>query len=125
MNGALASSRLCESDIDYVNLHGTATPMNDISEDQGLMKVFTSRPTCSSTKGFTGHTLGAAGIVDAVLSCIAITDHYVPPNLNTHDLDERIQANILLQGKEQKLEYVMSNSFGFGGSNASLIFGAA
>lgn len=125
MNGALASSGLCESDIDYVNLHGTATPMNDISEDQGLMKVFTSRPTCSSTKGFTGHTLGAAGIVDAVLSCIALTDHYLPPNLNTHELDGRIQANILLQGKEQKLDYVMSNSFGFGGSNASLIFGAA
>jgi len=106
-----------------VNLHGTATPVNDLSEDHGMMKVFTSHPVCSSTKGFTGHTLGAAGIVEAVLSCIALEDQYVPPSLNTMELDARIQVNILLQGGDRQLNRVMSNSFGFGGSNACLIFG--
>ena len=125
MGRALASAGLGESGIDYVNLHGTATPVNDISEDQGLMKVFSGSPPCSSTKGFTGHTLGAAGIVEAVFCCIALQDQYIPPSLNTRELDHRIQSNILLQGREQQLNYVMSNSFGFGGSNASLIFGVA
>ncbi len=123
MGRALACSGLGESDIDYVNLHGTATPVNDLSEDNALMKIFSGKPCCSSTKGFTGHTLGAAGIVEAVFNCIALADQYVPPSLNTSELDEGIRANILLQGRQQQLNYVMSNSFGFGGSNACLIFG--
>jgi len=123
MGRALASAEVGESQINYVNLHGTATPVNDLSEDHGMMKVFTSHPVCSSTKGFTGHTLGAAGIVEAVLSCIALEDQYVPPSLNTMELDARIQVNILLQGGDRQLNRVMSNSFGFGGSNACLIFG--
>lgn len=123
MGRALASSRLSESMIGYVNLHGTGTPANDLSEDKGLMKTFSSSPVCSSTKGFTGHTLGAAGIVEALLSCFVVEDHYLPPSLNTQVLDENIQATILLQGREQQVNYVMSNSFGFGGNNTSLIFG--
>ncbi len=67
--------------------------------------------------------MGAAGIVEAVFNCIALADQYVPPSLNTSELDEGIRANILLQGRQQQLNYVMSNSFGFGGSNACLIFG--
>ncbi len=124
MGRALAGSALAASEIDYVNLHGTATPVNDLSESHGLLKIFTSNPACSSTKGFTGHTLGAAGIVEAIFCCLALQDQYIPPSLNTLELDHRIHLNIELQGKEQQLNHVMSNSFGFGGSNACLIFGA-
>lgn len=124
MGRAMAGSGLTSSEIDYVNLHGTATPVNDLSESHGLLKVFTSDPACSSTKGFTGHTLGAAGIVEAVFCCLALEEQYVPSSLNTLELDDQIRLNIVLQGRERQLKYVMSNSFGFGGSNACLIFGA-
>lgn len=125
MDKALQSALLKATDIDYVNLHGTATPANDLSEDQGLMRVFGSELPCSSTKGFTGHTLGAAGIVEAVLCCLALEDQYLPPSLNTQVVDEQIHGNILLQGKAMPVAHVMSNSFGFGGSNTSLVFGMA
>lgn len=124
MARALAGSGLAGSDIDYVNLHGTATPLNDLSEDHGLKTVFEHDLPCSSTKGFTGHTLGAAGIVEALLSSLALEDQYLPPSLNTRVLDENIKSNILLQGREQRVNFVMSNSFGFGGSNICLVFGA-
>ena len=125
MHKALQHASLSPEDIDYVNLHGTATPVNDLSEDRGLMRVFGKNFPCSSTKGFTGHTLGAAGIVEAVFCCLALEEQYLPPSLNTQTVDEQIVANILLQGQSADLQQVMSNSFGFGGSNASLIFGRA
>ena len=123
MRRALESAGLEPAAIDYINLHGTATPANDLSEDRALMQVFEGGVPCSSTKGFTGHTLGAAGIVEAVFSCIALDQGLMPPSLNTLHVDEAIHSPILVEGRAQAIRHVMSNSFGFGGSNASLVIG--
>lgn len=123
MRQALVSAGLKPSEIDYINLHGTATPANDQSEDRALMDVFEGGVPCSSTKGFTGHTLGAAGILEAIFSCIAIEQGLMPASLNTKAVDGAIHSPILLEPREQDVRRVMSNSFGFGGSNASLILG--
>jgi 3-oxoacyl-[acyl-carrier-protein] synthase-1 len=123
MQQALEMANLRASDIDYINLHGTATPANDLSEDRALMSVFQGHTPCSSTKGFTGHTLGAAGIAEAIFSCIALEQGLLPASLNTQQVDEAIHSSILLEPREQEVRRVMSNSFGFGGSNASLILG--
>lgn len=123
---ALTRAGLNASQVDYINLHGTATPANDLAEDKAMMTVFGGKSPCSSTKGFTGHTLGAAGIVGAVYSCIAIDENLLPVSLNTQLVDERIQSNIVLDStssEKPSLDIVMSNSLGFGGSNASLIIG--
>jgi 3-oxoacyl-[acyl-carrier-protein] synthase-1 len=123
---SLARAGLAPSQIDYINLHGTATPANDLAEDKAMMTVFEGKNPCSSTKGFTGHTLGAAGIVGAVFSCIAIEENLLPVSLNTQNVDEKIQSNIVLDStsaKQSSVDIVMSNSLGFGGSNASLIIG--
>jgi len=125
---ALARAGLAPSQIDYINLHGTATPANDLAEDKAMITVFEGKNPCSSTKGFTGHTLGAAGIVGAVFSCIAIEENLLPVSLNTQSVDERIQSNIVLDStsaEKSSVDIVMSNSLGFGGSNASLIIGRA
>src|SRR3546814_16350834 len=78
MRDALARANLSAADVDYINLHGTATPSNDASEDQAVMSVFGAQTPCSSTKGYTGHTLGAAGIVEAVFSLLAIENGLLP-----------------------------------------------
>ena len=123
MESALDRAGLTAADIDYINLHGTATPANDASEDQAVSRLFGSRTPCSSTKGFTGHTLGAAGIVEAVFSIIAIENDLVPVSLNTEEIDPGFNCNIVLNKISKPVKRVMSNSFGFGGTNASLIFG--
>ncbi|BAO44044.1 beta-ketoacyl-[acyl-carrier-protein] synthase family protein [Thiolapillus brandeum] len=124
MGQALASAGLKKSDIHYVNLHGTATPANDLSEDKAMMRLFGDELPCSSTKGFTGHTLGAAGIVEALFSAQVLQHQYLPPSAQTRSVDPRINSNILLDGRERQVRRVMSNSFGFGGSNISLVFGS-
>jgi len=132
MQQALHRAGLLPSRIDYINLHGTATPANDLAEDKAMMTVFSGNNPGSSTKGFTGHTLGAAGIVGAVFSCLAIEHNFLPVSLNTQRVDDRIQSNIVLDPHltagsvsplNGRVNTVMSNSFGFGGSNASLIIG--
>ncbi|WP_028081058.1 beta-ketoacyl-ACP synthase [Solimonas soli] len=124
MQDALARAGLGAADVDYINLHGTATPANDASEDQGVMAVFGEHgPTCSSTKGYTGHTLGAAGIVEAVFAALAVEHGFVPPSLNTRELDPALRARYALVPVEQRVRHAASNSFGFGGNNACLIFG--
>ena len=125
MQQALQSASLKPEDIDYINLHGTATPANDRSEDRGLMQVFGGKVPCSSTKGFTGHTLGAAGILEAIIACIAIEEGLMPPSVNTKALDEEIHSPVILSPQRQAINRVLSNSFGFGGSNASLVIGRA
>ncbi len=124
MGRALASAGLKESDIHYVNLHGTATPANDLSEDRAMMRLFDEALPCSSTKGFTGHTLGAAGMVEAIYCALVLHHQYLPLSAQTRSIDERIKSNVLLEGREQQVRQVMSNSFGFGGSNISLVFGS-
>ncbi len=125
MEGALQRAALSESDIGYVNLHGTGTTANDLSESLAVSKVFGDAVPASSTKGWTGHTLGAAGIVEAVFSMEAINNNWVPQSLNTECVDPKISINILLSPQEASLKAVLSNSFGFGGSNCSLVFGRA
>jgi 3-oxoacyl-[acyl-carrier-protein] synthase-1 len=123
MQQALDRAGLDASQVDYVNLHGTATPANDRSEDQAVIRVLGEETPCSSTKGFTGHTLGAAGILEAAVCCIAIEQGLMPASINTETKDETIRANILLEARHRVVSRVMSNSFGFGGSNAALLIG--
>lgn len=123
MQRALDSACLPPEALDYINLHGTATPANDRSEDHAVMAVFGDRVPVSSTKGWTGHTLGAAGIVEAVIGWLAIEHGYCPATLNTHSVDADLQAHILLEPAPGAISKVLSNAFGFGGSNCSLLLG--
>jgi 3-oxoacyl-[acyl-carrier-protein] synthase-1 len=123
MQHALQMARLARDEIDYINLHGTATPSNDASESAALQQVFARTPAFSSTKGWTGHTLGAAGITEAIIACQAIEHDFIPGTLNTRHPDSKLAAGLVLQGRNQRVDTVLSNSFGFGGSNCSLIFG--
>jgi 3-oxoacyl-[acyl-carrier-protein] synthase-1 len=125
MCGALASAGLQAGDIDYLNLHGTGTPGNDAAEDRAVAAVFGSALPCSSTKGHTGHTLGAAGGVEASICMLALQHGLMPGGLNVEQPDPALHSNYLCQSREQALRFVASNSFGFGGSNACLVFGAA
>ena len=122
---ALARSGLGAADIDYVNLHGTGTPSNDCAEDQAVIDVLGRDVDCSSTKGFTGHTLGACGIVETLISSIALSEGFVPGTLYSSTLDPSLDAAIALENKPKPLRYALSNSFGFGGSNCSLILGSS
>lgn len=124
MRAALAQAGLAATDIDYVNLHGTATPNNDQAEDLAVAAVF-GRVPCSSTKGATGHTLGAAGGVEAALSLLALREQWIPAGLHVRRLDPALQADYRTSGQAARLRHVASNSFGFGGSNACLVLGEA
>jgi 3-oxoacyl-[acyl-carrier-protein] synthase-1 len=123
MRAALKRAQLNAADIDYVNLHGTGTQANDAAEDRGVCAVLGTTTPCSSTKGWTGHTLGAAGIVETGLALLCLENGFLPQSLNTRVKDPALQANILMQPRSAPLTRVMSNSFGFGGSNCVLIFG--
>jgi 3-oxoacyl-[acyl-carrier-protein] synthase-1 len=125
MDQALRRAGLKAVDIGYVNLHGTGSHANDTAEDQAVCRIFGSRTPCSSTKGATGHTLGAAGITEAVLSALCLRHDFVPGTVNTTALDPGLQSRIILKGTYQPLQRVITNSFGFGGNNCSLIFGKA
>jgi 3-oxoacyl-[acyl-carrier-protein] synthase I len=125
MRGALAQAGLQPRDVNYLNLHGTGTPGNDAAEDRAVCTVFGHELPCSSTKGHTGHTLGAAGGVEAAISMLALQHGVVPAGLNVQTPDPALKANYLRETRQQVLDVVASNSFGFGGSNACLIFGAA
>lgn len=125
MEAALRSAGLKPSDIDYVNLHGTATPANDAAEGKAVAALFGDRVACSSTKGVTGHTLGAAGAIEAVICALALRHDLLPGSPNTEDLDPSINLQYLLKPKSGRLRRVLTNSFGFGGSNCSLVLGVA
>ncbi len=123
MEAALQSAGLTAQDIDYVNLHGTATPANDAAEGLAMAALFGGRVPCSSTKGATGHTLGAAGAVEAVLCALALTEGWIPGSPGTQTLDPAMQLDYRLAGSSARLRRVLSNSFGFGGSNCALVLG--
>ncbi|MDE2094355.1 MAG: beta-ketoacyl-[acyl-carrier-protein] synthase family protein [Burkholderiales bacterium] len=125
MRGALADAALQPADIDYINLHGTATPSNDAAEDFAVGSVFGLETPCSSTKGATGHTLGAAGAVEAVIALLAMRHGLLPAGLNLQRRDAALQLNYLRDNRRAPVRRVLSNSFGFGGSNASLVLGGA
>jgi len=124
MEQALASAGLDVGAIDYINLHGTATPGNDIAESRAVTALFDGTP-CSSTKGATGHTLGAAGALEAVISALALRDGLLPAGVNTTELDPALPLDYVLTSREARPGAVLSNSFGFGGTNCSLVFGRA
>lgn len=123
MQRALASAGLRAGDIDYINLHGTATKSNDASEGKAVADVFGTGVPCSSTKGWTGHQLGAAGVTEAIIGLLAIEHNFVPGSVNTQRLDPAITINYQIENSERKIHRVLSNSFGFGGSNCSLVLG--
>jgi len=120
---ALGRARLGAQEIDYVNLHGTATPANDRIEACAVHEIFGAATPCSSTKGFTGHTLGAAGMTEAAIACLSLEQDFTPGSPTTRELDPAMQCRIVLRGQSGALSRVMSNSFGFGGSNCVLVFG--
>ena len=122
---ALDSAGLQPGDIDYINLHGTGTPSNDSAEAQAVAGVLGSSVPGSSTKGATGHTLGAAGALEAVICALALQNDFMPAGLNTTSVDPSLGVHYLLENQRKKMTRVLSNSFGFGGSNCSLILGRA
>jgi 3-oxoacyl-[acyl-carrier-protein] synthase-1 len=125
MQAALASAALESGDIDYINLHGTGTPSNDRSESQAVTGVFGPTTPCSSTKGATGHTLGAAGALEAVISALAVKNGFMPGGIHTRTIDPTLTAHYIRDNRRAPLARVLSNSFGFGGTNCSLILGRA
>ncbi|MCE9639783.1 MAG: beta-ketoacyl-[acyl-carrier-protein] synthase family protein [Betaproteobacteria bacterium] len=125
MRQALERAGLAPADIDYVNLHGTATKANDASEDKAVYDLFGAATPVSSTKGATGHLLGAAGITEAIIGMLAIEHSLLPGGMHTVNLDPALRCNYLLENRAARVTRVLSNSFGFGGNNCSLILGTA
>jgi len=121
MEGALHSAGIPPEEIDYINAHGTATPFNDAAEGKAIAELF-SRVPVSSTKGMMGHSLGAAGAIEAVISLLALQHQLLPPNINFRNGDAELDLNIVANTTQAgRVQTVLSNSFGFGGTNASII----
>ena len=121
MEGALASAGISPAEIDYINAHGTATPFNDAAEGKAIAELF-KRVPLSSTKGMMGHSLGAAGAIEAIISLLALQHQLLPPNINFRHGDAELDLNIVAnQSQAGRVKTVLSNSFGFGGTNASVI----
>ena len=125
MSQALAAARAAPADIDYINFHGTGTPSNDAAEAQAVASVLGVETPGSSTKGATGHTLGAAGGLEAVICALALRHGLMPGGVNTRAVDPALKVSYLRASRSAPLKKVMSNSFGFGGSNCSLVLGRA
>jgi 3-oxoacyl-[acyl-carrier-protein] synthase-1 len=125
MQAALRAAGLDPGAIDYINLHGTGTPSNDRSESHAVTSVFGATTPSSSTKGATGHTLGAAGALEAVISAIALRNGFMPGGVHTTQIDPTLTAYYIRENRHSPVSHVLSNSFGFGGTNCSLVFGRA
>jgi 3-oxoacyl-[acyl-carrier-protein] synthase I len=119
---ALERAQLTPADIDYINLHGTASQKNDAVEAQLVAEIFPARTFASSTKGWTGHTLGAAGIAEAAISLLTLEHGFLPGTLNAQTLDPACGPQIQRDGAERRTRHALSFSFGFGGSNCVLAF---
>jgi len=123
MSRALEGAGLKPAGIDYINLHGTGTPANDRAEDVAVAKLFGPGKLCSSTKGWTGHTLGAAGMTEVAISVLCLTEQFVPANLNLTRRDPDFRMQIVAHTQPAKVDAVLTNSFGFGGSNCAIVLG--
>ena len=122
MRRALADARLNPEKIDYINAHGTGTPLNDATEGLAIAEIFQDSVPVSSTKSMMGHALGAAGAIEAVLSILAIRGQFIPPNIHYSTPDPAWTLDIVANtAREAKIQRVLSNSFGFGGTNATII----
>jgi 3-oxoacyl-[acyl-carrier-protein] synthase II len=128
MKWAMEDAGLNPEDIDYINVHGTSTPLGDIAEPKAIRKCFgeyASKLSISSTKSMTGHLLGAAGAVEAIASILAIQEGIIPPTINHFTDDPEVDQKMDFTfnvAKERKIKTALSNTFGFGGHNASVIF---
>jgi 3-oxoacyl-[acyl-carrier-protein] synthase-1 len=123
MQNALKMAQLQPGDIDYINAHGTATNNNDLSEGLAIEKIFGDQiPPVSSTKPYTGHTLAAAGSIEAVFVALALENGFIYPNLNFRQQMQELSFSPNTELKKAELHHVLSNSFGFGGNNSSIIF---
>jgi 3-oxoacyl-[acyl-carrier-protein] synthase II len=126
MEQALHSAELKPSDIDYINAHGTATRFNDAAEAKAIQEMFPSRVPVSSTKSMMGHSLGAAGAIEAVFCLLALQHQFLPPNINFTSLDPDMDLDIVAnESRPAEVRTVISNSFGFGGTNASIVLQSA
>ena len=125
MEQALAAAGLEPAAINYINLHGTATRAGDAAEDRAVSDLFGFAVPCSGTKGFTGHTLGASGVVEAVFGALAIQQDLLPGSPHTRAVDPSFRSCYVLESRRARIDRVVSNSFGFGGVNCSLVLGRA
>ncbi len=125
MQSALHAAQLGPHEIDYINLHGTGTTSNDAAEAHAVNDVFGAQVPSSSTKGATGHALGAAGALEAVICALALQNELAPAGINTRTRDPTLPVNYLLENHRAPLRHALSNSFGFGGTNCSLVLGRA
>jgi 3-oxoacyl-[acyl-carrier-protein] synthase II len=127
MKLAVGDAGLDISDVDYINVHGTSTPLGDISESKAIINVFGEHAyklNISSTKSMTGHLLGAAGAIEAIASIMAVVNDIVPPTINFKNPDPAIDQNLNLtlnKAQKRKVNVAISNTFGFGGHNASIV----
>lgn len=124
MQQALAQAGLRPDDVDHINAHGTGTPLNDIAESKAIAGVFGHEVPVVSTKGYTGHTLGAAGSTEAALAVMAIEEGFIPGSLGAAPLDPRIELHVPLQTTRGRFRHVLSNSFAFGGNNTAVLVSA-
>ena len=121
MEDALKSARLNADKVDYINAHGTATVFNDAAEGKAIAELFGKIPV-SSSKSMIGHSLGAAGAIEAAICLLALQSQILPPNINFRSSDNDLDLNIVAnESREAKIDIVLSNSFGFGGTNASIL----
>jgi 3-oxoacyl-[acyl-carrier-protein] synthase II len=129
MRAALEDARVAPQDVELVNAHGTSTPLNDVTETLAIKRVFGShayRLMVQATKSMTGHSLGAAGAIEAVATVLALRSGVVHPTINLHDPDPECDLDYVpLTAREAKPRVAISNSFGFGGHNGVLVFRAA
>jgi len=127
MRNALANAGLAPEQIDYINAHGTSTKLNDVGETRAIKSTFGEHAyhlAVSSTKSMTGHLLGAAGAMESIFCLKALQDDVIPPTINYQNPDPECDLDYVPnEARQQELTYVMTNSFGFGGHNACLIFG--
>lgn len=123
MEAAIANADISKSDIDYVNLHGTSTPIGDTAELKGVINVFGDKvPPFSSTKSMTGHALGAAGSQEAIFTILMMQNEFMAPNINLDDPEELVgDLPVVRETTDANLKFALSNSFGFGGTNCSLV----
>ena len=120
---AISDAGISTNDIDYINAHATSTPLGDLAECNAVKSIFDTPPPISSTKSMTGHTLGAAGAVESIFSILSIVNNISPPTINLNNPDEGCDLDFIpKQARDMKIDVSLNNSFGFGGTNSTLIF---
>ena len=128
MKRAIEDAAINTNEIDYINVHGTSTPLGDIAETKAIQDLFgehSYKLNISSTKSMTGHLLGAAGVVESIACIMSVKNNIIPPTINHFERDENIDPKLNLtfsEAQEKQIKYSLSNTFGFGGHNASTLF---